>query len=271
MRRSRSASPDQLENRVSQLRAVEHLDHLPAVVPRLFVEHGRAASRRQRPGVHHLVLARQVDLRHDDGRQPERGHLVQRAGARADNREVGERVELLDVVEERPRHVEARRWRGARPRCSAARRRACTSAPGSGAPSPRRRPVPWMMKSRSLCGRSAPSASTSARLIVRAPCDPPNANTTWRPAGTAEVKRRARRVAIPLLDAAPQRIPGHRPVLGKGRERIGKRHEHAIGQAPHEQVQLAGRRVLLVHIDASPTSRPIRRRMAAASIVGADA
>ena len=235
------------EHRVRQQRSVEDLDHLPAFVPRLFVEHGRAACRRQRARVHHLVLARQVDLRHDDGRQPERSHLAQRAGAPAHYREVGECIHLLDVVEERPRHVEALdraalvlrvAFCESRLHVRAGIERA-VAAPHAG-PVDDEEPVLVQQERAERVNQRPVDRPRALRSAEREDDLPPRRH--------ANVEGRSRRIAIALLDPAPQRIPGHRAVLGERRERIGERHEHAIGQAPHEQVQLAGRRVLLVHV-----------------------
>ena len=178
---------DQGQHRRGQLRAVELLDD---AVRRSFCVCSYSTTapprRGERAGVHHLVLAGQVDLRHDDGRQAERRHLVQRAGARREPR----------PGPQARRRARCRGSTAARRRTSrspAARRPSSAAACGPAlpaerrsVPSPRRSPVPWMTKRRSRCGSSAPSASTSARLIVRAPCDPPKANTTCRPGGTAK-------------------------------------------------------------------------------------
>ena len=91
---------EQREDGVGQHPSV-HLLHDVAVggKHRFLVQHAGAAATRHDPGVHHLVVAREVGLRDHDCGQAQRGQLVEAPGAAAGDHEVRDRVDVLDLVE----------------------------------------------------------------------------------------------------------------------------------------------------------------------------
>ncbi len=237
----------QSRDRLGQHPAVHLLDDLAGARHGLFVHHHRPAAARHRAGVHHLVIAWEVRFRDDDGRQAERREFVEASGPSPRDGQVGERVDVLDLVEERPADVEAGDLvplllgiARCQPRAHVARRVVAARSRQPRAVHDERavahgEQVAERIHDRAIDGAGAlRSAEHEDDLAVR------RDREIELGAGVGRVDRG---------DAAPQRVTGDDGVAGEAAQRFGEGHEDPVGETADQLVQLPWRGVLLVNED----------------------